>query len=121
MVRPFLILLALLSLAVRWGDAACGCAAHNHWTSLSSSRHGEDHDHCPDHGSPANPAIEHGCVGEVGEAVYPAGLRTFSTESVAGPPSGIFRDLAAAEFASWRDRPAPGGPRSRATLNVYRI
>ncbi|MGC1276301.1 MAG: hypothetical protein WBC44_21570 [Planctomycetaceae bacterium] len=121
LVRPILVLLALLSLAVRWGDAACGCAAHNHWASPSAARHDEDHGHNHDHESPDGPAIGHGCAGEAIAAVYPAGVRTLPAENFDGPSCGVSDDLAAAQFAGYVEGFSPSGPPSRAALNVYRI
>src|SRR5688572_6816429 len=71
-MRPLLVLLAVLSLAVRWADAGCGCAQHNGWFVLAAG-HADGHDGHAD--EPPGPAFEHGCDGGCGRAAYPAGPR----------------------------------------------
>ena len=117
-VRLFLVTLALLSLAVRWADAGCGCAEHNGWVALATHAAGE---HAHEHDAPAGPALDHGCSGECGEAVYAAGDRV----QMSGPVAVLVAAVCAPPSAFRADSPeglTPSGPTpSRAALKVYRV
>lgn len=119
-MRLFLVLLAVLSLAVRWADAGCGCAAHNGLATLA-----EGHATCPDghdHDLPPGPAFDHGCDGESERAVYATGARVQPEVGVAVvPAAAVLAVSLPAALAGPVEGLSPSGPPSRAVLKVYRI
>src|SRR5688572_14728565 len=95
-MRPFLVALAVLSLAVRWADAGCGCAEHNGWLALAvEDHHGHDHDHAP----PTAPVFDHGCDGECGRAFYAAAPRVLAQGATAVSVAVVLPALPAAPAA----------------------
>lgn len=125
-MRLFVVLLAILTLAVRWGDAACGCAAHHHGFDVLSAGHAAgDHCHHDDRSLPqedsshAAATLSHGCAGDA-DADYVPGVRPSLAALPAELPSSV-SDGDRPAFLASVDGVAPAGPPSRAVLNVYRI
>ena len=119
-MRLVLVVLAVLSLAVRWADSPCGCAEHNGWLLLAGHSHGPDE--AESDADPAAPAASPGCSGECGRAVY----ASVSKPTLSG--SLLICGLAPAADEALPAETSPVEPfcearraPSRAMLSVYRI
>lgn len=116
-MRSVVVLLAALSLTVRWADGPCGCAEHNGWHLLASEIGGHRH---ADYDQSDDDSAEHDCDGG-GRAVFAPGARVpVGNPTLVAPAVTAVEPASVPSRVSADDRPIRPAP-ARSALKVYRI